>query len=701
MADSHSVDQLCLHFTAHGFHESVFRVAGLQCSNHDLSTDYRFELVVTSEQAINPKDLTNIKARLTLRRDHAPVHINGLVIAGVRVGQTLSGFEYQVVLVSPLNRLKLNRQSRIFQKQSVTEILAALLTTAGLAPETDFQFKQRLDYPQRAIVVQFEESDYDFLGRQLAHWGLFYYFEQSETQAKLIITDNVDDAPTLSGTGTLNFLPQISAERSLEVLFHIKTCCRMRRAEIRHKEYSYRIPGDVLESGRTNQSNLPGWGSDYRYGEHYMTREEGEWVALVRQQALGWQCQTYIAESNCVGLAPGCRFSLTNHPEHHLNGDYFIVKVAHTAEQSASVANTWGTPGSHYRNKLLLIRAGTPYRQPMGRISKQVPVTSYFTAELEIRGNDYAYLDKQGRFRERLAFDLGDAKQGETSYPGMLQSCAGKRLDFCFPLRGGTEVSLVCVNGDPDRPVVRRDLPNSNTPSPLIDDNSTQNNLRTWGWNALQMEDIKGAQRIELLTHDRRKRLTHDAHSDGHSIELLSEQAATNAALETELRAALGVDLKPYTGLAPESRIRGDLAPYSTLLKPKQGSLKGRPEQPHLNANADMVRSLLRQNESAEILASRGLDVAHLSNDAKKGGKPDLNIGGRPVDGYFPKSKNLNTILDNMAHKVEHQAPDIVLNLSDSPISPHDMLKFLQGKTINGLQNLYLIKDDEVVLKRF
>ncbi|MBO2686504.1 hypothetical protein [Shewanella algae] len=141
--------------------------------------------------------------------------------------------------------------------------------------------------------------------------------------------------------------------------------------------------------------------------------------------------------------------------------------------------------------------------------------------------------------------------------------------------------------------------------------------------------------------------------------------------------------------------------PSTELLKVKLGTLRGEPELPHPNANADMVRSLNRQNESAEILSKRGLDVMHLPNTGRKGGNPDLEINGRAADVYSPKSKNPHTIRDNMIHKVEHQAPDIVLNITDSPLSSADMLKFLDEKPVNGLQNLYLIDGENVLLRKF
>ncbi len=59
------------------------------------------------------------------------------------------------------------------------------------------------------------------------------------------------------------------------------------------------------------------------------------------------------------------------------------------------------------------------------------------------------------------------------------------------------------------------------------------------------------------------------------------------------------------------------------LLSEFGGTLRGEPELPHPNANADMVRSLNRQNESVEILSKRGLDVMHLLNTGRKGGNPN------------------------------------------------------------------------------
>jgi type VI secretion system secreted protein VgrG len=511
-------------FQAQGFDTSAFQIQRFICNNHDLSDDYRFELIVSSAQPIDPTQLTHRNAQLSVIWDKSPVSINGIVTETSRVGRTLNGFEYEIVLSSPLSLLKLNRQSRVFLKKNVIEILTEVLTQAGIS-ENDFRFDTQHDYPQRAYLVQFEECDYDFLSRQLAHWGLFFYFEQKDKQSTLIITDSVQNTPVLSGTGALRFQAQTGEARNEESVFKFKAIASLKTDEIQLKDYNYRTPSDALESANANATGLPGWGRDYRYGENTKDQKEGEWIATIRQQAYDWQRQTFIAESDCAGLAPGYRFSLTHHPDQRLNGDYLIVKIEHTADQSAGDAGTGDTAGNHYRNKLLLLRAGVPYRHPLESVPAAPPMTTYFTAQVESTGGDYAHLDDQGRYRVRLPFDLGDAAKGEASHPvRMMQPYSGNRYGFHFPLHAGTEVTVACVNGDLDRPVIHGALHNTETPSPVTGDNPSQNILRTWGENELLMEDRKGEERVELFTRDRQNILTLDAKSDQHLVRLATEQ---------------------------------------------------------------------------------------------------------------------------------------------------------------------------------
>lgn len=509
-------------FTVQGFSPETFQVMSFSSQSHDLSDDYRFELQLSSREAIDPIRIVDLKGQLSLLWDKVPLPINGIVTQISRLGRTLDGFEYAVVLSSPLSHLKLNRQCRVFLKKNVQEIVTDVLNSAGIDPG-EFEFKTSHAYPMREYVAQYEESDYAFLSRQLAHWGLFFYFVQEAETAKLIISDNVADMPSLAGSGSLRYQVQTGEDRLEESIYSLKTRANTLSGKVQLKEYNYRTPANGLQTNQSSDSPIKSSGCDYRYGENYKTMEEGEWIALVRMQALDWQRHTFIAESDCCGLAPGYRFTLAYHPDPSLNGDYFVVQVEHSADQRAGDAGTGDGNGRHYSNKLLLIRAGVPYRHPYEESHHRI--YGHFTAQVESAGGDYAHIDEQGRYRVRLPFDLGGSPQGEASHAvRMMQPYAGNQFGFHFPLHAGTEVALTCINGDLDRPVINGALPNVETPSPVTSANHTQNILRTWGGNELLMEDRKGEERVELFTRDRQNILSLDARQDAHLVRLASEQ---------------------------------------------------------------------------------------------------------------------------------------------------------------------------------
>ena len=263
---------------------------------------------------------------------------------------------------------------------------------------------------------------------------------------------------------------------------------------------------------------------DYRYAENYKTLDEGDRLARLRQEALDWQRETFVARSDCRGLAPGMRFTLVGHDISALNGDYLVVEVEHKGDQRAGQGYGARNKGRTYENIVLLIRAGIPYRTPVTGSPKAPGI---FSARVETTGGEYAYLDEQGRYHIRMPFDLSDMSEGEASHPCRLaQPYTGNKYGMHFPLHAGAEVAVVCSNGDLDRPVILGVLTNPETPNTTTAANHSQNTLRTWGGNELMMEDRHGQERVELFTRDRLNILRLDANQEGHKIELGTEQGS-------------------------------------------------------------------------------------------------------------------------------------------------------------------------------
>jgi type VI secretion system secreted protein VgrG len=511
-------------FTLSGDDRS-FRVVAFENSAkspHALSTDYEVALILAADWPQENAALLNKKARLTLMGEGGIQQLHGLVTQVTACGRNLDSFEYRLRMASPLHPLKLNRQSRVFLRRTLVEIVQEVLEGAGIAAQ-QVEFQIRHDYPQREFTAQYQESDYDFLSRQLAYWGLFFHFEQTEDDCKLVIRDHIQELPRLAEPGRLSYREQSGQSRGEETLYQLQAESRTLTGGVHLNDHNYRTPSTNLKHHQGSAAEIPGQGIDHRYGEHQQTPEEGAWLAQVRIEALDWQRRTYEAESDCCALAPGQTFTLTDHPDPALNGDYRVVSVSHRGDQRSGDAATRDGAGRHYSNRLILVRNGLLYRQPL---PPELPrLRGPLTARVESDGGDYPHLDDQGRYKVRLPYDLSGAEQAEASHPvRMMQPYGGNRYGFHFPLHAGTEVALGHLDGNPDRPLILGALPNPETPSPVTADNPSQHILRSWGGNELLFEDRAGQERIELFTRNRQNILSLDAREEAHQVRLASEQ---------------------------------------------------------------------------------------------------------------------------------------------------------------------------------
>lgn len=511
-------------FTLSGDDEA-FKVIGFESvdgSLHALSTDYEVDLTLSANHPMRGDRLINKPGRLSLSGGQASQILHGRITQATAMGRNLDKFGYRLRLASPLSVLKLNRQSRVFLKRTVLEIAKEVIAGGGISAR-QLEFKTSHDYPQREFVAQFQESDFDFLMRQLAYWGLFFHFEQTAEGWKLIIRDHVQELPRLGEPDLLRFREQSGQDRSDDSLYSLQSKASILTGGVQLNDHNYRSPSINLNVTRGGDSEVAGQGTDYRYGEHQQTPDEGAWLARVRVETIDWQRHTYQAETDCCVLAPGQTFTLAGHPDPSLNGDYLVISVSHQGDQGGGDATTRDSAGHHYSNHLVLVRNGTAYRHPQP--AERPRLHGPLTARVESSGGNYPHLDEQGRYKIRLPYDLGDKEASEASHRvRMMQPYGGDNYGIHFPLHAGTEVALGHLNGDPDRPFILGALPNPETPSPVNADNPSQHILRSWGGNELLFEDRAGEERIELFTRDRQNILSLEAKKEAHLIRLASEQ---------------------------------------------------------------------------------------------------------------------------------------------------------------------------------
>ncbi|MBV7545481.1 type VI secretion system tip protein VgrG, partial [Pseudomonas sp. PDM26] len=95
----------------------------------------------------------------------------GRITSCQRLSGSVDEARYQVTLQPRLALLARGQQTRIYQNQSVPEIVRSILVKRHDFVPGDFRFTLKREYPRRDQVMQYNESDLDFISRLLADVG--------------------------------------------------------------------------------------------------------------------------------------------------------------------------------------------------------------------------------------------------------------------------------------------------------------------------------------------------------------------------------------------------------------------------------------------------------------------------------------------------------------------------------------------------
>ncbi|WP_435932716.1 hypothetical protein ACSF86_04020 [Moraxella bovoculi] len=130
----------------------------------------------------------------------------------------------------------------------------------------------------------------------------------------------------------------------------------------------------------------------------------------------------------------------------------------------------------------------------------------------------------------------------------------------------------------------------------------------------------------------------------------------------------------------------------------EKGTLSGFPARISDKDNAETVRSLTRENESAQILVDNGYDVEQRPNvDGAK--DPDYKINGIVYDNYAPKTSNPRSIWTAVKDKVdEGQTKNVVINISDSNVNIGTLKTQFAKFPIDGLENIIVIDKNSNII---
>ena len=501
-----------------------------------------FELVLnlaSRDGSLDAAELLDRDASLTIWQDGEPLRrVHGIVSEFGCGDRGHRRTFYSLVLRPSLWRLSLRQNSRIFQKVDPLTIINTLCDERGI---TDVSFAVTRDLPEREYCVQYRETDLAFIERLAAEEGLFYFheFEDSDGGAHRLVF--ADDPQVLTHLGERTYHSRAGGTAPTRHVRKLSHTARVASSSATLKDYSFKNPAyaqlheyqsrDV--EGHGQQGVVDKGYEHYDYPGRYKQDASGEPFTRIRLEQLRREALTASAESDLPELAPGLRFTLTDHNTESLNRDWQAIDIVHHGEQPQALeedgivlkeSQSDSAGMTRYHNQVTLIPGDAPWRatpNPKPRVDG--PQVAFVVGP----DGEEIHCDEYGRVKVQFPWDrYAEPDETASCWVRVAQGWAGGGYGSIAIPRIGHEVIVSFLEGDPDQPLVTgRTYHAVNTAPYPLPEHKTRTVLRTQshkaeGFNELRFEDQAGEEQIwlhaqkdlELLTlNDRVEETRHDS----------------------------------------------------------------------------------------------------------------------------------------------------------------------------------------------
>ncbi|EHN8831566.1 type VI secretion system tip protein VgrG [Enterobacter hormaechei] len=525
-----------------------------------LSEPFRWDIEFTTPQTnISPEQVLMKYASLRMRSGK---NVHGRVTRLEWLSTSKDQSRYRLTLSSRLALLGYTRQCAMFQNQSVPEVVEQVLRRHGLEGP-DFEFRLERSYPARELITQWRETDLEFVQRILSEVGIFWRTEMDDVRGldTYIFADS-----------QLNYRfdvrlpyrePSGLFDGAAESVWDVRTWHNIATGTVATRDYNYRTATTPMDATVSVRSEAVTTGEHYRYQEPY--REAGDDSDPEPETESG---AFYARIHHERELNRSARIHLFSNASHLAPGQVLEPQGDVITALKEGVILTLVTFRGARDSRLHVSVRGMPYTERYCFRPVEVPrpeIHGTLPARIESRekGDIYAHLDAQGRYRVRLDFDREGTEPGYGYlWLRMAKPYAGETYGWHTPLTDGTEVAIAYSNGDIDLPYISHALHDSEHPDPVTRDNHTRNVLRTPANNKLRMEDKRGEEHIKLATEYGKTQL-----NTGHLVDAQGKTRGQGTELRTDewgtLRAGKGL----FVAADAQMKAQGDALDRDAALK--------------------------------------------------------------------------------------------------------------------------------------
>ncbi|WP_434570072.1 type VI secretion system Vgr family protein [Pseudomonas sp. Z3-6] len=533
---------------------------------------YRIEFTCTEHDLV-PTDLLKRDAHFSLYPMPPPPTPKGFKPPVIKPLRTFHGAvtefkrlsgshdeaRYEITLQPRFALLDRGKQFRIYQYQSVPEIVEHILRTRHDFLGQHFYFNVVRKYPRREQVMQYDESDLAFIERLLAEVGIWYRIVSDDRLGIDVVEFHDDQRHYQRGVKLPCRPPSGLTSNGQDAVWQLQTAHQVVEKNINFRAYNHREAYAFLDGEVDHTRGAKGtYGEAYHYGEPYtvlgeryaldedLQSESGFFYARLRHERYLNDQVRLSGTTTSATLAPAQLLKITGGAPQAFDPGAVIVGLRTEAARDRSfIATFQAIPYSEtvcFRPALL----------PKPRISGTIPARINHPET----NPPYADLDFEGRYKVRFLFDRDTWESARSSaWLRLARPYGGDIHGLHFPLQAGTEVAVAFEQGDPDRPYIAHALHDDRHPDLVTARNERRNVLRTPTNNKLRMDDTRGQEHVKLSTeHSGKSQL-----NLGHLVDAERKKRGEGFELRTDGWGAIRAGKGVFISADEQVKAKGDV----------------------------------------------------------------------------------------------------------------------------------------------
>ena len=424
--------------------------------------------------------------------------------------------------------LTLHADCRIFQEKSALDVIKEIFGDRGFS---DFSDKTSSTFLEREYLVQYRETDFEFVTRLMEEEGIYYFFTHDNSKETLVLADGSGSHSALEGAAEIRFAFKeegggsgASFKRDEDHIYEWKSSERVNSGKVSLTDYDFKKSAtDLMELTAIPKGNHSHKDIEvYDYPGIHDTADHGKTRTRIRAEALAAEYKRTWGKSNVRTMGVGGTFTLKEHPRTDFNKEYLVLGAKHKLQietdedkdgqansnlESRNANNSNNQDGDRkesYESEFSVQLKSEPYRAPL--VTPKPIIPGLQTAVVTGPSGEEIYTDEFGRIKVQFHWDRVGAKDEKTTcFIRVSQSMSGQSWGMFHIPRIGQEVVVQFEEGNPDRPIVTGMLYNDAKKHPFdFPANMTQHGMKSnstkggGGFHELVFEDKKEEEFVRL-----------------------------------------------------------------------------------------------------------------------------------------------------------------------------------------------------------